>query len=282
MGHEAVNGREADGGAALAPLRFGLFAPHRRVRHGITGRAAGLWRAGDTSYSTGGDHDRVFDNRRAWAASIGIEAADIVAVRQVHGNRVEHVTAAERGRGARPLPPGQIPAADALITAAPDTPLLLSFADCTPLLFHDPVRGVVAAAHAGWRGTVADIAGATVREMVARRGSNPADILVGIGPAIGRCCYLVDEPVVAAWQALGVADGAVLEEVEPVGGRRQWRFDLARANRLLLEQVGVPRDQIEVAGICTSCAVDRYPSHRAEQGKAGRFSAIIALARDDA
>jgi YfiH family protein len=264
----------------LQPLRFAIFAPHLRVRHGITGRAAGLWREGDTSYSTGGDPERVFANRQAWGASIGIDAASIVAVRQVHGSTVDCVTAVERGRGAVPSSPGQVPAADALLTGAPDTPLLLSFADCTPLLFHDPVRGIVGAAHAGWRGTVADVAGETVRTLVARYGSDPADLLVGIGPAIGRCCYVVDEPVVAAWQALGVADGTVLEEIAPSGGRRQWRFDLARANRLLLERVGVRPDQIEDAAICTSCAVERYPSHRAEQGKAGRFAAIIALARN--
>jgi YfiH family protein len=271
----------SEAAVGLEPLQFAVFAPYRQVLHGITGRAAGLWREGDTSYSTGGDPAQVFANRQAWGASIGIDAASIVAVRQVHGNTVDCVTAAERGRGAVPLPPGQVPAADALLTDAPDTPLLLSFADCTPLLFHDPVRGVVGLAHAGWRGTVADVAGETVWTLVARYGSDPADLLVGIGPAIGRCCYLVDEPVVSAWQALGVADAAVLEESAPVADRRQWRFDLARANRLLLERASVRPDRIEDAAICTSCAVDRYPSHRAEQGKAGRFAAIIAMTNDE-
>jgi YfiH family protein len=273
-----------EGGVAavgLQPLRFALLAPYRRVRHGITGRAAGLWREGDTSYSTGGDPAQVFANRQAWGASVGIDAASIVAVRQVHGNAVDCVTAAERGRGAVSMDPGQVPAADALLTDEPDTPLLLSFADCTPLLFHDPVRGVVGLAHAGWRGTVADVAGETVRALVAHYGSDPADLLVGIGPAIGRCCYLVDEPVVSAWQALGVAGTAVLEESAPVDGRRQWHFDLAWANRLLLERAGVRPDRIEDAAICTSCAVDHYPSHRAERGKAGRFAALIAMTNDE-
>src|SRR5262249_37784297 len=145
-------------------------------------------------------------------------------------------------------------------------------------LLHDPVRGVVGLAHAGWRGTVADVAGETVRTLVTRYDSDPADLLVGIGPAIGRCCYLVDEPVVAAWQAGGVADKEGREEPAPNNGRGRWPFALARANRLLLERAGVRPDRIEDAAICTSCAVDRYPSHRAELGKAGRFAAIIALA----
>jgi YfiH family protein len=174
-----------------------------------------------------------------------------------------------------------VPAADALLTAAPDTPLLLSFADCTPLLFHDPARDVVGLAHAGWRGTVADIAGETVRAMSARFGSAPGDIVAGIGPAIGRCCYIVDQPVTDAWHALGVADETVLEEIAPVAGRRQWRFDLARANRLLLERAGVRPEQIEDTAICTSCNVAAFPSHRAQQGQAGRFAAIISLIGND-
>ncbi len=267
---------------ALRPLQFASFARAPRVRHGITGRAVGLWRDGDTSYSTGGDAAEVFANRRSWAASISLDAAAIVAVRQVHGNAVACVTAHDRGRGARSAPTAAIPTADALITDTPDTPLLLSFADCTPLVFHDPVRGVVGLAHAGWRGTVADIAGETVRALVAHYGSSPTDLLVGIGPAIGRCCYLVDEPVIAAWQALDMPDTATIEEVAPAGGRRQWRFDLARANRLLLQRAGVAAVQIEDAAICTACHVARYPSHRAEAGRAGRFAALIGLTPHDA
>lgn len=263
--------------AALAPLQLASFARFPRLRHGITGRAAGLWRDGDISYATGGDPARVFENRRAWAAAIGIDAETLVAVRQVHGADVDCVDEGARGRGARSLDQATVPAADALLTDAPGTPLLLSFADCTPLLFHDPKRNVVGLAHAGWRGTVADIAGATVRAMVAHYGSDPAAIVAGIGPAIGRCCYVVDEPVVAAWGARGIADGLVLEEIAPVAGRRQWRFALARANRLLLERAGIPPAQIEDAALCTACNVERFPSHRAQQGQAGRFAAIISL-----
>ena len=196
-------------------------------------------------------------SRERWAASIGVSAATIVAVRQVHGSTVDIVTAAARGRGARDLDAATVPAADAILTATPDTPLLLGFADCTPLLFHDPQQGVVGLAHAGWRGTVADIAGETVRALVRHFGSDPARIIVGIGPAIGACCYGVDTPVIAAWEALGVADPAVAREVAPQGGRRQWRFDLARANRRLLERAGIAPDQIEDAALCTASSWPR-------------------------
>lgn len=259
------------------PFRFASFAAAPAVRHGITGRAPALWRAGDISYATGGDPAAVFANRARWAANIGVDATAIVAVRQVHGNTVDVVNASARGRGARGLDAATVPAADALLTDAPATPLLLAFADCTPLLFHDPEHGVVGLAHAGWRGTVADIAGETVRALVRHYGSDPARLIVGIGPAIGPCCYQVDTPVIAAWEALVVVDPAVAREVAPHEGRRQWRFDLARANRRLLERAGVAPARIEDAAICTACAVAAYPSHRAEAGHAGRFAAIIAL-----
>ncbi|HEY8597278.1 MAG TPA: peptidoglycan editing factor PgeF [Thermomicrobiales bacterium] len=265
----------------LTPFRFASLLRYPLLRHGITGRAPGRWRDGDISYTTGGDPALVLANRRAWAAQIGVDATQIVAVRQVHGNVVDCVDAGARGRGAFSLSAEEVPAADALLTDAPDTPLLLGFADCTPLLFHDPVRGVVGLAHAGWRGTVANVAGATVAAMSAQFGSLPGDITAGIGPAIGRCCYVVDAPVMSAWLALGVADPLVLEEIAPANGRRQWRFDLARANRLLLQRAGVPAAQIEDAALCTACNVASFPSHRAQQGQAGRFAAIISLAADD-
>lgn len=262
------------------PFRFASFAATPGLRHGITGRTQALWRGGDISYATGGDPAAVFANRARWGASIDIDAAAIVAVRQVHGNMVDIVTAAARGRGARGLDAATVPAADALLTDAPDTPLLLAFADCTPLLLHDPEHGVVGLAHAGWRGTVADIAGETVRALVRHYGSDPARIIVGIGPAIGPCCYQVDTPVIAAWEALGVADAAVAREVAPYDGQRQWRFDLALANRRLLERAGIAPEHIEDAALCTACHVATYPSHRAEAGRAGRFAAIIALTGD--
>lgn len=260
----------------LTPLTFQNLNAQPRVRHGITHKLPGWWRDGDMSLSTGVDPVQIAATRRAWGEAIGVDAAVAVSARQVHGNVVTVVTGADCGRGATALGTG-IPATDALLTDEPNVPILMCFADCTPLLFHDPVRGVVGIAHAGWRGTVADIAGETVRTMLTRFGSHPADLLACIGPAIGRCCYVVDAPVIDAWAALGVADPAVTEEIAPVDGKRQWRFDLARANRRLLERAGIPAARIEDAATCTSCHVAAYPSHRAEHGQAGRFAALIAL-----
>lgn len=226
------------------------------------------------SFVTGGDAAAVLASRRAWAARIGVDIGRAVAARQVHGARVRRVTAEDAGRGARSIA-GALPDTDALVTDEPGLPLLMCFADCAPLLFHDPVRRVVGLAHAGWRGTVADIAGATVRAMVEWYGSRPADIRAGIGPSIGPCCYIVGRDVVEAWGRLAVEDARI---ARPVPGRQeQWRFDLRAANRALLERAGAPTGQVEDAAVCTSCRVADYFSHRAERGQAGRFAALIAL-----
>ncbi len=264
-------------GATHQPHQLATFAQFPHLRHGFTGRDRALWRDGDVSYRTGGDPERVLANRHHWATMIGVEPERLVAIHIVHSNHVVAIDGDSWSFSTAPRTFDEVPRADALITTTPNTPLFLTFADCTPLLFFDPLHNVIGLAHAGWRGTVTDIAGETVRAMQTQYGSDPTTIIAGIGPAIGRCCYIVDEPVVAGWQALGLPDTAVLEEIAPVAGRRQWRFDLALANRQLLERAGVPATQIEDAAICTSCQVAHYPSHRAEAGQAGRFAAIIGL-----
>ncbi|HEX5501182.1 MAG TPA: peptidoglycan editing factor PgeF [Thermomicrobiales bacterium] len=272
MSRPAADDNPADA-VPLEPLRFALFAG-RPLRHGVTRRAPGLHHDGDISYATGGDPAAVYGTRRRWLAALGADAADVVAARQVHGARVAAVTMRDRGRGAQALA-NALPETDALVTDAPGLPLLLTYADCTSLLLYDPVRHVAGVAHAGWRGTVADVAGATVAALAAHYGSRPADLLAGIGPAIGPCCYVVGPEVITAWRALGISDDAVVRAIPDRPA--QWYFDLPRANRLLLERAGLPPARIEDAAICTACRVADYFSHRAEHGRAGRFAAVIAL-----
>jgi YfiH family protein len=157
------------------------------------------------------------------------------------------------------------PKCDILITSSPDKTLLLCYADCTPVLLADARRKVVGVVHAGWRGSAVRAAGAAVEALGEAFGSNPRDIVAGIGPAIGPCCYEVGEDVFTAF-----AD-------------RPWlfanrRLDLWEANRQALIEAGVPSEQIEVAGVCTRCEAHHFFSHRANGGQpAGRFAALIRL-----
>ena len=173
--------------SGLQPFMFSLLGRDGSLRHGITRRVQGLHHDGDMSFSTGGDPAAVYATRRAWARRIGVDPDALVASRQVHGANVSHVGARDRGRGAR-SPADAILATDALVTDVPGVPLLACVADCAPILLHDPVRGAIGLVHAGWRGTVADVAGATIRAMAGRYGTIPADLVAGIGPAIGPCC----------------------------------------------------------------------------------------------
>ncbi len=196
--------------------------------------------------------------------------------------------------------------ADAIVTAEREVVLAMSFADCVPLLFHDPRRAVIALAHAGWRGTARGIAITTIEAMQIHFGSRPQDILVGIGPAIGACCYEVSEQVrdifygrrefeelpTAARLRNQVAESAVFSVMETASGagaetragkapamaRRPGLFlDLWETNRRQLLQAGVAAEHIAVAGICTACHQEQFFSYRAAGGRTGRFPVIMAL-----
>jgi polyphenol oxidase len=162
-------------------------------------------------------------------------------------------------------------------------------ADCQPVLIVDPGTGrrgpAVGVAHAGWRGTVANIVGATLRVMAAAFGTRADDVHVVLGPAIGRCCYDVGEDVVDAWrqvagadadEALATSGSSPLESLrvpDPLGHR----FSLTAANALLLSRAGVRAANMEVSGVCTKCDSDHWFSHRGQGAQTGRFGAMISV-----
>jgi YfiH family protein len=229
--------------------------------------------AGSLSFAVGDDPDDVRRRRRALAEALEIEPRQIVCAQQVHGARVARVGAGERERGAWSREDA-IAGADALITDEPGVFPLLLFADCVPLLLVDPRRRAVGLAHAGWQGTAGAIAVRTVEAMRAELGCAPDDLRAAIGPAIGGCCYEVSDEVAAAvLAAVPERTGEVARE----GRRGRPHLDLAAANRAQLIAAGLRPENVEVSAECTSCRVDRFFSHRAEQGQAGRHGAIVGL-----
>jgi hypothetical protein len=212
----------------------------------------------------GDDPQRVRLNRTRAFEALERDPVTLYDVWQVHGTTVAVAEA--------PRPP-EAPyiQADAILTDRPGVTLLMRFADCVPLLFHDPVHRVAGIAHAGWLGTVRGVAAATVAAMQSRFGTDPADLLAAIGPSIGPDHYEIGPDVVTqVQQAFGPQSTAVLH-----ASSGRITFDLWAANRLLLEAAGVGR--IEVAGQCTACHPDDWYSHRLEKGRTGRFGAMIAL-----
>jgi YfiH family protein len=241
-------------------FQFANLSAVAGIAHGISTRSGGVSEGRceslNTSYSVGDETERVDENLRRIADAVGTRRQSFFSAYQVHGRAVTVVDSQTKPR----------PQCDVLITRSSDQTLLLRYADCTPLLLADPRQRAVAAVHAGWRGSAARAASAAVEAMIEAFGTRPGDLLAGIGPAIGPCCYEVGQDVANAF-------GAERAELFQDG-----RLDLWAANRQALIAAGVPEAQIELAGICTQCQSDRFFSHRANGGQpAGRFAGVIRI-----
>lgn len=256
--------------ATIPYLTFASFAAHQGVRHAVFSRRGGVSAAPfaslNLSVSVPDDKADVYANRRRAYGLFGRDTDSVVHAHLVHGTTVARVTQANNGTW--------LPQCDALITDEPGCALTMNYADCAPILLVDPVRRAIGLGHAGWRGTVADVAGAMVGAMRSEFGSDPADLRAAVGPSIGPCCYEVGPDVITA-VGNAYADPKSLLPY-PNGGQRP-HFDLPEANRRQLRAAGVPAEQIEMAGLCTACRTDLFFSHRAENGRTGRFGALLML-----
>ncbi|WP_128658460.1 peptidoglycan editing factor PgeF [Paenibacillus sp. 598K] len=251
---------------------------------GFTGRHGGVsgtpWESLNVGLHVGDDPAAVVRNRELVAEAIGWSAEAWTSSEQVHGAVVRHVGACERGRG-RLSREDALTDCDAVVTAEKGVLLTSLYADCVPLYFYDPRHEVVALAHAGWKGTVLRIAEATLGEMEERYGCNPAEVRAAIGPAIGSCCYEVDEPVltraVPLIEELAAENDAdlsgMLEETEPGKGR----LNLKEINRQIMIKAGILPMHIELSTRCTGCRTDLFFSHRMEGGRTGRMASWIGM-----
>ncbi|MGQ0733276.1 MAG: peptidoglycan editing factor PgeF [Acidobacteriota bacterium] len=211
------------------------------------------------------------DGWAAVAASLGGRLDRLMHVAQVHGATVRVLQQGCVGE----VEAARRPEADALVADAPGLLLAVQAADCVPVLMADARRGAVAAVHAGWRGTLAGVAPAAIEAMRRAFGTNPADLVVAIGPSIGAYCYEVGGELLTAFLAAGVTHerGARWFSAHPSG---RWRLDLWAANADQLREAGVPDDQVFVAGLCTKTHANLFDSFRADGVKAGRLAAVIA------
>ena len=221
------------------------------------------------------DSGAIRKNRLCLARAVGFEANCLVTARQVHSDRVCVVTACEAGRGGLDRE-SRLPDTDAMVTADAGVCLMVLSADCVPILLYDPVKRVVGAVHAGWRGSAAQIVVATVEVMREQFGCSPGDLLAGIGPSIGRCCFEVGEEVAVCFRRL-------FPEAVVFAGKHPGKFqvDLWEANRRELMEAGLKPEHIEVAGMCTVCHPGRFFSYRRDGQAAGRVGAGIGLMESD-
>lgn len=191
----------------------------------------------------------------------------VVSVTQVHGTDVLVLD--------RPVADGQAfdGGWDALMTDQPGVLLTVRTADCVPVLIHDPVHGIVAAVHAGWRGAVAGIVPKTVAAMATRFGSRPASLRVSIGPSAGSCCYEVDEPVLSRLRASYADWQGLVQETGPGTARLNLR-GLVRGQA---QSAGVREDGIHSVSLCTICHPALFHSYRRDGTVRGTMVSGIML-----
>lgn len=223
-------------------------------------------------FHVGDDAGAVRENRTLYFNTLGLPSDSPVAGAQVHGDKVEVVDQTHRGRGSG-SDEDTLPGVDGLLTRCRGLPLSSYYADCVPLYLVDPGNRAVGLVHAGWKGTVLRIGAKALHLMVGAFGTRPEECLAAVGPAVGPCCYQVDQEVISGLRA-GFSDWRKL--VQPSGSDR-WQLDLPAANRQTLIDAGLKPENIIMAGLCTSCRTDLFFSYRAARGKTGRMASVIVL-----
>ena len=209
--------------------------------------------------------ENVTRNFEILGSALGFGIEDLVLTRQTHSDIVRVVSRSDcKGCFHR-----DYPECDALVTNDPGVALTVFTADCTPLLFHDPVTGAVGAAHAGWRGTVSAIGPKTVAAMIENFGCKAENIHAAIGPNIGFCHFETDADVPEA--LLAAFGEEILPFIRQSGSK--YYVDLKEINALILRRSGVRH--IEISEDCTMCQPERFWSHRVTRGIRGSQGALI-------
>jgi len=249
-------------------LKVPQWGEHDDLLHGFLGRRGGKsigpYAELNLSFRVGDDMQVVKDNMCDMKRAVEVHEGRIVTMRQVHGDRIVRVednTEKEVGE------------ADGMVTQTRQAYLGVLTADCVPILFLAPRQKLVAAVHAGWRGTVEGLAAKMVRLLRGEYDISSDGIEAAVGPAIGACCYEVKDdvtrPLIERWGELAT----------PALERREGKtfLDLRRMNRTILEDAGIPADQIYQLGPCTCCTPDEFFSYRRERQETGRQISFIGM-----
>ncbi len=244
------------------------------ARHGFTTRAGGVsegpYASLNLGLSSGDAPERVEANRDLVLAELGVRREDVCGYHQVHGARV------------MVSQPGWFEEkADASVSDDPSHLLVVSAADCYPVLFFDPASGAAGAAHCGWRGTLQDLPGAVVRALAREYGADPADVRVAIGQGVGGRCYQVETTVAESFLAAGFPGGVIGEGPPPADlahiapGEDRPLLDVHAAVLHSLAEAGVAPDHVASLGRCTHCEPGSFFSHRRDRGLTGRMWGFV-------
>jgi len=248
----------------LSVFKFESFKKYKNIAHLVTTKEG--WNSGNKPRFTG-DSEAIYSGfRKELAISCETDAKQFVFPRQTHSDRVVVVTSENVA--------DTIDDTDALITNESGIFICVQTADCVPILLFDPVKKVVAAIHAGWKGTISKIAKKTIGQMTEKFGCNPADIVAGIGPSIHIHAYEVGPEVVEAVEASFSNSPALLK---PSMNEGRAYFDLWEANQTVLMESGIPEENIELMGLCSFEQSDLFYSARRDGTDTGRMVSGIRL-----
>ncbi|PLT34289.1 peptidoglycan editing factor PgeF [Bacillus sp. V5-8f] len=229
----------------------------------------------NTGFHVGDIPADVVKNRKIIADGLHFPLETWVGAEQTHETNIIKAGQEEKGRGSGDYP-SAIKATDGMYTNEKGILLTLCFADCVPLYFIAPKKGYIGAAHAGWKGTVNGIAQKMIEKWNAE-GISSTEIYAVIGPSICGDCYVVDDKVVSLVKNMLEEND---EKPYTLISKGQYQLNLRALNAAVLEKAGVPKSQIEVTGLCTSCNSSQFFSHRKDQGKTGRMMSFIGWKED--
>ena len=239
------------------------------------GVSTGIYAEMNLAHTVGDEPERVLENYRIIGRAIGVRAEDMVLAWQTHTVNVMSVDDTYRGMGiVRDRPYRDV---DGIMTDTPGLCLLTSYADCVPLYFVDPVHRAIALSHSGWRGTVGNIARNTIEAMKKNYGSDPAQIIVCIGPSICADCYEVGEDVAERFRE-PYSEEELARILRPEPGREgKYLLDLTEANVCNFINSGVAEKNIHRPDLCTCCNSSWMHSHRGSGGKRGGMCAFLYI-----
>ena len=239
------------------------------------GESIGAYFSLNLGFHVGDELAAVCANREKVGKQIDFPVGNWVGAEQTHGSVIQKVTKADRGKGSLSYD-DSFKDTDGFYTNEDGILLTLCYADCVPIFFLAPEKKMIGIAHAGWKGTVKQIAARMIK-VWGQEGIKPKDIFIVIGPSICEKCYIVDNRVVDLVQN-------ILEDVDEkpynLITAGQYSLNLQKANKLLLEKAGVPPHNILLTGYCSSCDDGHFFSHRRDKGQAGRMASFIGWKED--
>lgn len=213
--------------------------------------------------------ENVFQNHRIAASLFGLDEKRVCRSVQTHTTNVVLVDERDGGRGL--TLPQFSEGTDGMVTTEKNLLLSVRTADCVPVLLCDVSRGVCAAVHAGWRGTVGGITKNAI-DIMEKQGAKRENILAAIGPCIGKCCYEVGSELLNEFTAVSPRYSAFFDALGD-----KYILDLNLANKFILQEAGIKEENISIADICTKCNGDKFFSHRRQGAVRGTMSAFICL-----